>query len=321
MTSVLVTGANGFVGRHLCGRLQELGFDVTAAIRCGVVDEVLPYRHVVVADLFDKRKLDAALRDIDAVVHCAALAHVLGDVSSQESVYMRVNAVATKILAESAAHSGVEKFVYLSSLKVFGDMSTGRPIEENDPPRAVGVYARSKLAGEAHLRQVSLGSDMRAVILRPPLVYGARVRANFLRLMSWIDRGIALPFACVENKRSIVSVWNLCDLVGHVLRPDVPVGDAPLLVSDGVDISTPELLLEVSHAMHRPNRTFRFPVGALRALGKVLGKSAEMSSLVDSFAANIVGTCQRLNWQPPMSTREGIGRTVDWYLSVHGCKK
>ena len=156
---------------------------------------------------------------------------------------------------------------------------------------------------------------MRAYIVRPPLVYGPGVRANFLRLMNWVNAGIPLPFAGIQNRRSIVSVWNLCDLIGRVLQEDTHVIETPLLVSDGTDVSTPQLIEEIARSMRRPSRLFALPQGVIRLMGAALGRREEILRLIGSFAADINETRRSLNWSPPVPWSEGISRTVSWYVT------
>jgi nucleoside-diphosphate-sugar epimerase len=311
VTRVLVTGAGGFVGRTLCGVLARGGYVVRAAVRADtppVADaaEQLPVGDITTADWTQ------ALRDVQYVIHTAARAHTF-DAASRGQLYLQTNAEATRRLAQAAAGAGVRKLVYLSSVKVNGE-GGARPYGADDEPQPGDVYARSKMLGEKHLREVTSGSAMEAAIVRAPLVYGAGVRANFLRLLDWVERGWPLPFAAVDNRRSLVSVWNLCDLLQHLLTRGA--SGRVWMVSDAHDLSTPDLLRRIAQAMQRRAWLFAVPPALLRAAGAITGRGAEVARLCDSLTVDVAPTCRLLGWSPPVPVDEGLRRTVAWYRSV-----
>ena len=210
---VLVTGANGFVGRELCSTLVDDGYVVRAALRDKPESWGDLFERVVVGDLHGETDWNLALRNVDVVIHLAARAHVLGDPPSNAYLYMQTNADATRRLAEMSARAGVHRFVLMSSVKVNGENSGDGLYGPTDEPGPCDAYGRSKALAEEYLRAVAKQTEMEAVCIRAPLVYGAGVRANFLRLLRWVDQERLMPFGAINNRRSLVSTWNLCHLL------------------------------------------------------------------------------------------------------------
>jgi nucleoside-diphosphate-sugar epimerase len=311
MTRVLVTGATGFVGTALCELLAQAGCIVRAALRS---DRPVPSciaEKVVTGDIAARADLAAALDRVDAVIHAAARTHVLHDSPVNTELYMQINARGTQHLAEAAAQAGVRRFVYLSSIKVNGEESN-RGYRPDDGPCPRNAYGMSKWLGERHLQEVAARTGIEAAIVRSPLVYGAGVGANFLRLMHWVDRGWPLPFRSIHNRRSLVSVWNLGDLLVRVLMRPAASGRV-WFVSDGDDLSTVDLIQRLGTAMGRPVRLLPVPVGALRAAAAVTGKAAVIERLCGSLFVDITQTQRDLDWTPPLSVAAGLARTVGWY--------
>lgn len=313
MRRVLVTGATGFVGAILCDVLTRRGYTVRAATR---VDGPLPDfvgEAVVVGDIGANTHWGDALAGVDLIVHTAARAHVLNDAACN-TVYVETNAHGTRRLAACAAESGTRRFVYLSSIKVNGEETTSRPYTSQDPPGPRDSYGTSKWLGEKYLLDVVARSGMEAAIVRSPLVYGSGVRANFLRLLHWIDKGRPLPFGAVRNRRSLVSVWNLCDLLTQLLTHPLAPGRT-WMVSDGDDLSTPELIQRIARAMNRRVSMPRIPVALMRTLGVLAGRAALINRMCGSLTVDITQTRRKLDWSPPMSVDEALARTVSWYFS------
>lgn len=231
----------------------------------------------------------------------------------EDELYLRVNAEATAHLARAAARAGVGRFVYLSSIKVNGE-GRKRAYSSADEPRPTDAYGRSKWLGEQNAFEASIGTGMQVAVVRSPLVYGPGVRANFLRLMRWVDRGRPLPLAAIRNRRSMVSVWNLSDLILRTLTHPA-AGGRIWMVSDGEDLSTPELLLRVAGAMQRRARLVAIPPDLLRVAGTMCGLGPAVARLCDSLAVDISATRSALEWTPPLSVEEGLARTVSWYLA------
>jgi UDP-glucose 4-epimerase len=230
-------------------------------------------------------------------------------------LYAAVNAQATRKLAQAAATSGVRRFVYVSSTKVFGDGTGAQRHRSTDLPTPADNYGRSKWQGEVFLQQSAAGSSMETVIVRPPLVYGPGVRANFLRLMQWVDRGYPLPFASVDNRRSLVSVWNLNHLILKLLAH--PHAAGVWLVNDGEDLSTPELIRRIARALGRKAHLLPVPPLLLRACGGLTGRSDEFSRLTGSFVIDATPARELLGWSPALSVDEGLARTAAWYRARH----
>jgi UDP-glucose 4-epimerase len=316
---VLLTGASGFVGRPLAAILAQAGYEVRAATRTAGV--VIPgvTRHVCIGEICAATDWKEALSGVDCVIHAAARAHRLSDTSSNAHAYMQTNAEGTSRLAKEALQCGVQRFVFLSTVKVNGEETGSRACTSVDEPHPQDVYGKSKWLAEQSLNEIARLSaigeaGMDVAILRLPLVYGPGVRANFYRLMHWVDKQWPLPLGAVHNRRSLVSIWNLCDLVVRLLQ--IPSSAAGTwMISDGRDLSTPELIRGIATAMHRRARLVNVPVGVLRAVGTVTGHSAEVGRLCGSLAVDISQTRAALGWSPPMSIDEALSRTVAWYLA------
>jgi nucleoside-diphosphate-sugar epimerase len=315
MTRVLVTGANGFVGRVLCDQLSRAGCLVRAALRvdrpvpAGVADKA------VVGDIGATTDWRAALVGVDLVIHLAARAHVLHDAAANSELYIETNAHGTSCLAEASARAEVGRFIYLSSIKVNGEETAGHGYTAFDEPRPRDVYGTSKWLGEKAVMKISAATGMEAAIVRSPLVYGPGVRANFLRLMRWVDKERPLPLGSIRNSRSLVSIWNLCDMLRHVSTHPVAPGRT-WMVSDGEDLSSPELIRRIGAAMDRRVRLLPVPANLLQLIGAMAGRKEETARLCGSLAVDIIQTRRELGWSPPVTVDEAIGRTVDWYLST-----
>ena len=316
MKRVLVTGATGFVGSVLCDALARSGYTVRAALRDAARKPAGAAEQVVIGDLGMNNPWQAALAGVDAVIHTAARAHVLGDPDENADLYMQANAAATGNLAVQSAQAGIRRFIFLSSIKVNGEGTSARAIRSTDYPRPAEAYGRSKWQGEKNALAAA-GTAMGVAIVRSPLVYGSGVKANFLRMLRWVDKEWPLPLGAVDNRRSLVSVWNLCDLMLRLLGDSVPAGRI-WLVSDGEDLSTPQLIRRLAAAMDRRARLLPVPVSVLKTLGGWLGYRAQIDRLCGSLVVDIAQTRNELNWSPPVSVDEGLRRTVDWYLSMGG---
>ena len=253
------------------------------------------------------------MQGIDSVVHLAARVHVIADQSRDPLADFRsVNVGGTEAVAACAAHAGVRRMVYVSSIKVLGETTRLRPFQESDEPRPVDPYGVSKLEAENLLHEIARGIGLEVVVIRPPLVYGPGVRGNFLRMLDLAARGLPLPFASISNERSMISVENLCDVILACLSRPEAVGRR-FLVSDGEDISTPRLIRMVAAKMGLRQRLLPMPVSLLRVAGKISGHSVEFTRLCDSLQVDISRTQEALAWSAPQSLEEGIETVVAWY--------
>jgi nucleoside-diphosphate-sugar epimerase len=314
MNRVLVTGAGGFVGSVLCPMLAQAGCLIRAAVRRDGPGPVGASETVNVGDIGDRTDWSQALHGIDLVVHLAARVHAMSDATQAAGPYLETNAQGTRQLAQMAAKSGVRRLVYLSSVKVNGEETGQGAYSADDVPHPADAYGMSKWQGEQLLAQAAAGTAMQAVVVRSPLVYGPGVRANFLRLLRWVDRERWLPLGAIQNRRSLVSVWNLCDLLLRVLEHPGAAGRT-FMVSDGHDLSTPDLIRLLARTMGRRARLLAVPAPMLRVAGNLLGKGAQVRRLCGSLAVDIAPTRARLNWSPPLSMDETLARTVSWYQS------
>jgi nucleoside-diphosphate-sugar epimerase len=314
MARVLVTGANGFVGSLLCPLLAGRGYEVRTATRTAAALPPAVRHSVVVGDIGAQTQWAQALEDVDAVVHLAARAHHQGDGPQDARRYAETNAYGTQRLAQEAAHRGVRRFIYLSSVKVNGEESGTHAFGADDAPRPEDDYGRSKWQGEKLLAAAAQDSGMSYAMVRSPLVYGPGVRANFLRLLQWVDRQRPLPLAAIRNQRSLVSAWNLCDLLARLLEHPGAAGGT-WMVSDGHDVSTPELVRGMGRLMGRRVRLLPVPPTLLRFVGTVVGRGPQARRLCGSLVVDVSRTRDRLQWTAPLSFDEGLARTVSWYLS------
>ena len=316
MSTVLVTGANGFVGRALIPVLGDAGHRVIAAVRDPrSISEPLGVELRHIHDIGPETDWTDALAGIDAVVHLAARVHILDDKADDPMAeFRRINTQGTQRLAETAAKAGIRRFVFLSTVKVHGETSPGSAFRETFPLAPVDAYGITKLEAERALFKAAGGSALEPVVLRPPLVYGPGVKGNMLRLLEFCRKPPPLPLGLVANRRSMVFVGNLTDAVRTCLdHPDAP-GQA-FLVRDGEDISTAALIRHLSAALGRPARLIPVPPGWLRLAAALVGKSATAARLLDTLAVDDRQIRQRLDWSPPASLDDGLKSMVSWYTT------
>ena len=312
--TMLVTGANGFVGSALCARLRKDGAPVRGAVRSS---NARPggTEGVTIDGLASDTDWSEALKNVEQVVHLAARVHVMNDKSSDPlAEFRRVNVEGTAALARQAAVAGVRRFVYLSSVKVNGEFTeAGHPFTADDAPAPEDPYGVSKHEAEQLLRQIADETGMEVVIIRPPLVYGPGVKANFESMMRWLARGVPLPLAAVtQNRRSLVALDNLMDLIVTCLNHPAAANQT-FLVSDGEDLSTAQLLKRMSAAMGKPARLFDVPPGLLKLGATLLNKPGIYQRLCGSLQLDIAKTRQLLDWTPPVSVDEGLRRAAEGF--------
>ncbi len=311
---VLVTGATGFVGGAVTRALTEAGHAVRAAARRAADVGRLPpgLDSAAVGDLSPTTDWHPALKDIDAVVHLAGRAHVLKEDAADPLAECRpINRDATLNLARQAAQAGVKRFVFVSTVKVNGE---GRetPYTALDYPEPHDAYAISKWEAEQGLHEIAAQTGLEVVILRPPLIYGPGVKANFLRLLQVVDRGIPLPLGAVRNRRSLLYVENFASALLACLTRLEAAGKT-YFVRDGEDVSSAELVRRLARALGRPARLAPVPPALLRAAGTLLGKKAAVERLLGSLTVDDAPLRQELGWTPPFTLAEGLAATARWY--------
>ena len=310
--TILVTGANGFVGRVLCDALAGSGRAVRKAVRAVAAGDA---NAIAVGDIGPATDWRAALEGVGAVVHLAARTHVLREAAPDPlAAYLRVNAGGTESLARSAAARGVRRLVFLSSVKVNGERTREHPCTEDEPPRPEDAYGASKWTAEQALARVAAETGLEAVVLRAPLVYGPGVKGNFLRLMQLVARGVPLPLGAVANRRSLIHAGNLAHAIVTALDAPRAAGRT-YLVSDGEDVSTPELVRMLARALGVKPRLLPVPLAALGIAAALAGKRAELARLTGSLQVDSSRIRTELAWRPPFTLAQGLGLTARWYHS------
>jgi nucleoside-diphosphate-sugar epimerase len=309
VTRVLVTGADGFIGSALCPLLESHGIEVVKATR------------KTAGDLNNPIDWSALLEGVDGVVHLAARVHVLRENTCLPlERFRQVNVEATRQLAEQAAKAGVKRFVFASTIGVHGIQTNGHPFTETDTPNPCNEYAQSKWEAELMLKALAVQTSMEITTIRPPLVYGAGVKANFYMLMNAVYQRIPLPLACVKNKRDIIYVGNLVDAILRCLTHPKAAGET-FVIADGETFSTPSLIRNIGKHMLRPALLLPIPVWLLNAIGIALGKTAMIHRLTDSLEVDATHLRTTLDWKPPFSFEEGLAQTVAWFIEERSSTK
>jgi nucleoside-diphosphate-sugar epimerase len=310
---VLVTGANGFVGRCVVPALQRAGHEVRIAQRGAeaalAMTATPPVETVTVGDIGPTTDWSGALTGIDAVVHLAARVHVMRDHPESEVEFTRTNTAGTLALAQAAARQRVARLIFVSTIKVNGEYTLNRPFNADDEPRPMDAYARSKHAAEIALREIQ---GLATVIIRPPLVYGPGAKGNLERFCRLAERGWPLPIGAIRNRRDLVGVDNLASLIVTCVTHPAAVGQV-FLAADGQSLSTPALYRAIADGMHRPARVFPVPVTLLRGLARLLGMGSEIDRLTQSLEIDSGKTRQVLEWLPPIPVRQGLAHMANDY--------
>jgi nucleoside-diphosphate-sugar epimerase len=307
--TVLVTGANGFVGRAVCAALAAQGRRVKRTFREGAAAAADTF---ATGDLGPDTDWRGALEGVSCVVHLAARSHVLRETAPDAlAEYRRINVEGTRALALQAARAGARRLVFMSSIKVNGE-ATEQPYTEHDAPRPEDAYGISKWETEQALARIAGETGLETVVLRPPLVYGPGVKGNFLRLMDLVARRVPLPLASVVNRRSLIYSGNLVDAVARAIDAPRAAGRTCLL-SDDEDVSTPDLVRALAQALGVAPRLLPCPVALLRFGAALAGRRAELARLAGSLRVDSSAARRALDWQPRYTFEQGVAETARWY--------
>jgi nucleoside-diphosphate-sugar epimerase len=308
---VVVTGAGGFIGRHLVAELAARGQRVRALVRtAGRRPAAHPSVEVREIDDVLSAPWPELLAGSGAVVHLAALAHRAppSTAQAQAQVYA-TNRDAVARLTHAAIAARLERLVLVSSVGVLGASSGGGAFDERSRPAPHDLYTRSKLAGEEAAARASAGSALQLCIVRPPLVFGPDAPGNFARLTRYVERGLPLPLAGIDNRRSLISVWNLCDLLLTCLT-HAQATSTPVLAADDEALSTPQLIRRCAQMLGRPARLFYVAPRLLQLTCRALGRQADYQRLCDSLVVDTSESCRRLGWRPPLTLSAGLMRSL-----------
>ncbi len=320
--NILLTGATGFIGRSLLPVLAKQ-HRLVCLVRHGekqIPDQNGNIETIVCEDLAGNMNFHAALEKTDVVIHLAGLAHIpLDKDKDQQKRCMQVNFHATRNLAHQAARAGVKRFVFISSANVLGKSDrTKRLRTVHDPLLPYDTYTRSKVLAEKSLMDIGKQTGMEFVILRPPLVYGPGVKANFRRLLALVHAGFPLPFAGMDNLRSYVARKNLVSAIALCAEHE-QAANRIFLICDGHPISTEQLIKTLASAMGKPPRMIHIPSSLMQILLTLLGKSGIYERLWCNCQVDSSDICRTLGWAPEISWKQAMEETVQWYLKEVRC--
>jgi nucleoside-diphosphate-sugar epimerase len=315
ITNILLTGATGFVGSALIKRLLQENVQLTAAVLAGEnAGHLSPaVERVTVERLSESSDYTTALLNVDIVIHLAARVHVMQETATDPlQEFRNVNLNGTERLARQSAQAGVKRFIFMSTIGVNGDNSGDKPYTEVDALRPHNPYSVSKYEAELVLRRLSIETGMEVVIIRAPLVYGPGNPGNFLSLLRIVSKGIPLPLASITNRRSLIYVGNLVDALATCAVHPRAAGKT-FLVSDGEDVSTPELIRRTALALGVPARLLPFPTSLMKLAGKLTGKSGAVNRLTGSLTVDSSKIRRELGWVTPFTMEEGLAETAEWF--------
>ena len=313
---ILLTGATGFVGRSVLNALVDGKYPVVSVTRKRRVPPVPGVQEFIVGSLTDDIDWQVPLLGVDVVIHSAGRAHVMNETHSNPlQAFREVNVDATLKLAQQAADAGVKRFIFISSIKVNGEETPAHTaFTSRDIPAPLDDYGVSKLEAEQALLALARRTSMDVVIIRPVLVYGPGVKANFERMLSIVNKKLPLPFRTIDNRRSLVFIDNLVDLICVCIKHSQAANQV-FLVSDDNDLSIGQILEKLAIAMNKSSRVFSFPYFLLNAAATLVGKQAFLQRLCGSLQVDITDTRERLGWAPPVSIDEAFAITARHYLA------
>ncbi len=317
LESIVLTGASGFIGKHLLEGLAERGYPVRPVVRAASAAGLTFSQPPCLIDgLLPDQDWTEILAGQNVVIHCAGRVHMMDDAAADPMAAFRlVNAEGTLALARQAAAAGVRRFIFISTIKVNGEETrTDRPYTAQDTPMPQDPYGISKLEAEQGLMELGAQTGMEIVIIRPVLVYGPGVKANFRSMMKWVAKGVPLPLGAIHNKRSFIALENLNDLIITCINHPAAANQT-FLACDGEDLSTTELLHRIAKAMGRKARLVPVPVNLLELGARLLGRDVIAQRLCGTLRADITHTRKTLGWTPPVSVDEGLLVTADAYLA------
>jgi UDP-glucose 4-epimerase len=309
MTRILITGASGFAGPTITRRLAEAGHELVAAGRSRPPGDAGIRRHVEVPEQSAGTDWSAALEGIEVVVHLAGHAHAESRSEAARALIHSVNVEGTEALARQAAARGARRFIFMSSIKVHGEESGERPHLATDPPRPGDAYGASKAEAEARLKHIATDTALELVVIRPPLLIGPGSKANVARLIRLVRSGLPLPLASIRNRRSLLSLANLADLVQICIQHPCAT-ELPLLAADADAPSTPELIRWVADALRRPARLFPFPPVLLELAATPVGLRGIVTRLTRSQALDYSTTTKLIGWTPKVTTRATLAGAI-----------
>jgi len=318
MKKICVTGASGFIGQSLCKALSRSGYFVRGFVRnLNIYPKLKNLEYVKIGNIDLNTDWENSLLSYDCIIHCASVVNDLR--KNDKDIFNSVNFDGTKNLAEQAVKAGVKRLIFLSTIKVNGE-STSKIFDKinlrenkffySDIPKPQNIYSISKLKAEKVLWEISSKTGLEIVILRLPLVYGKFAKGNIERLINLIKIGIPLPFGSINNKRSLIGIDNLIDLLIKCIHHPAAINKT-FLVSDGEDLSTPELLNKIAFETGQSLTLFPFPVFLLKFFSRILGKKNEMNKLLNSLQIDNSYVCETLSWTPPVSVSEGFKRMMN----------
>lgn len=312
---ILVTGAGGFVGRPLCRALLAAGYRVRGTVRVHAPRAPTPeaIQWVAVGDIGPDTAWAEALEGVECLVHLAARTHIMRERAADPlDAFRRVNVQGTRELARAAAAAGIKRFVFVSTIRVNGEATFGKPFSESDPPAPTEPYDLSKHEAEQALHEIAAKTGMETVILRPPLVYGAGVKGNFLRLMQALDHRLPLPIGAIDNRRSLSYVGNLVDAL-RVCIDHPAAAQQTFVVADDEDVSSPELAKRIAAAIGRKPLLLPVPVALLRLAGRLMHKDDVVTRITASLQVDAHKIRAALGWRPPFTMTEGMEETARWF--------